>query len=82
MSTIQNPHDKFFKAMMKNLAMARDFLQTFLPLERSELLDLKTLEITEDSYLTGGLEELYSDAVFKVNLDGTRKLVISNSYGT
>lgn len=44
-ANIQNPHDKFFKAMLSIPGAAEEFIRFFLPKEYLEILDLKTLDL-------------------------------------
>ncbi len=44
---MNNPHDLYFKAMMAEEDLARDFLWTFLPTEVSSLIDFDTLSIQD-----------------------------------
>lgn len=41
--TINNPHDKFFKAMMAEKDIAVDFLRQFLPDDVLKLIDLNSI---------------------------------------
>ncbi|MEZ4906595.1 MAG: Rpn family recombination-promoting nuclease/putative transposase [Saprospiraceae bacterium] len=65
---INNPHDKFFKAMMAEKDVAIDFLRQFLPKDVIELIDLDTISVENSSFLDDNLNEVFSDAIFKCNL--------------
>lgn len=66
---IQNPHDKFFKETLGNVAVAKDFLHNYLPKEIMEIIDLDTLEPQKDSFINKELEERFSDLLFKVKIN-------------
>ncbi|MEZ4907668.1 MAG: Rpn family recombination-promoting nuclease/putative transposase [Saprospiraceae bacterium] len=65
---INNPHDKFFKAMMAEKDVAIDFLRQFLPKDVIELIDLDTISVENSSFIDDNLNEVFSDAIFKCNL--------------
>lgn len=50
MSTLTNPHDKFFKAVFGRKEVAQDFLQHYLPADVVALLDADSLEYVKDSF--------------------------------
>lgn len=70
MSMIHNPHDKFVKASLKQKAIAMDFLKAHLPKSILSKVDLRTLEMTDKSYVTPALKELQSDIVYRCEING------------
>jgi predicted transposase/invertase (TIGR01784 family) len=66
--TISNPHDRFFKDVFSRRETARDFLQHYLPPDLRDQLDLASLEISKDSFIDAGLQEHFSDLLYKVAL--------------
>ncbi len=68
---IENPHDKFFKETFGDIAVARDFLNHYLPTELIRQVDMKSLEPQKDSFVNKDLEENFSDLLFKANFQGT-----------
>ncbi len=69
---LSNPHDRFFKEVWSRKAVSRDFLNRYLPRAVVNLLDIKTLELTKDSFVDQRLQEYYSDLLYQVRLkDGT-----------
>jgi predicted transposase/invertase (TIGR01784 family) len=68
MSTLANPHDKFFKATFRRKEAARDFLRHYLPADVVALLQLESLEYVKDSFIDKHLQEFYSDLLLKVSL--------------
>jgi len=65
-----NPHDRFFRNAMENQAVARGFMQHYLPRRIREALDLDSLTLEHDSYLDTNLNETMSDLVYRCRLAG------------
>lgn len=65
---ITNPHDKLFREVWSDKAVAADFLQNYLPEDVLKLVDLSTLEISKDSFIEKELKDYYSDLLYKINL--------------
>ena len=61
-------HDQFIKSVLGNRNRARDFLYRLLPPALSDQLDLSTLEAQATGFVTHDLQELFSDALFRVRL--------------
>ena len=66
---INDPHDKFFKETLSNVATAQDFLTNYLPTDIMEIVNLHSLEPQKDSYINKNLEEHFSDLLFKVDIN-------------
>lgn len=64
-SSINNPHDKFFKQLMSDKKNARDFLEIALPQEVVKILDLQKLENDSKSYVNKKYREYFTDLVLK-----------------
>jgi predicted transposase/invertase (TIGR01784 family) len=64
-NNLNNPHDRFFKAVFSILSIVRGCLLHFLPKDLLEKLDLDTLEVDPTSYITEELIEFYSDLVWR-----------------
>lgn len=79
MANIQNPHDKFFKAMLSVPGAAEEFMRYFLPKEYSEILDLKSLKPSKIELMDAKMSDLFMDVVFECQLKGAdrRDLYIS-----
>jgi predicted transposase/invertase (TIGR01784 family) len=58
------PHDELFKATFSIASQAAAFLQTWLPEEISEKLDLSTLQRDPDTYVDEQLQEHLMDMVY------------------
>jgi len=68
MEKLNNPHDKFFKALMSNEERARTLLNGFLPNELCEQLDFDSLKHQNGSFVSKELSEYFSDVVFSIKL--------------
>ena len=66
---IQNPHDKFFKETFSKIEVARDFMNNYLPQSIIRIVDLNTLEPQKDSFINEELQEVFSDMLFRVNIN-------------
>ncbi|WJY26389.1 Rpn family recombination-promoting nuclease/putative transposase [Sporosarcina trichiuri] len=66
---IQNPHDKFFKEILGNVTVAKDFLHHYLPQNIMQVIDVNTLEPHKDSFINEDLQESFSDLLFKVDIN-------------
>lgn len=66
---IQNPHDKFFKETFSNIAVAKDFINNYLPQSIINIIDINTLEPQKDSFINEELQEVFSDMLFRVNIN-------------
>ena len=66
---IQNPHDKFFKETFGKVEVAKDFLNNYLPGSIMKIVDMSTLEPQKDSFINKELQEVFSDMLFRVNID-------------
>jgi predicted transposase/invertase (TIGR01784 family) len=70
-------HDQFIKSVLGNRNRARDFLYRLLPPALSEQLDLSTLEAQAAGFVTHDLQELFSDALFRVQLKNEEECFVS-----
>jgi predicted transposase YdaD len=66
---IENPHDKFFKEIFGKVEVAKDFLNNYLPENIMKVIDVDTLEPQKDSFIYEELQEVFSDMLFKVNIN-------------
>ena len=74
---LNNPHDKLFKAAFSMKSVILGYMQDVFPAEYGEKLDLETLERDTTSYITKGLEETYSDLVWRCRLKTGRTVQIA-----
>jgi predicted transposase YdaD len=63
-----NPHDRFFREMASDPALAADLLANFLPADIRDLLDPATIEIQKDSFIDPELRAFYADLLYRVSL--------------
>jgi hypothetical protein len=66
MDEIATPHDTFFRENFGRREIAEDFLRHHLPTELLAEIDLATLEISKDTYVSADLRSAYSDLVYRV----------------
>ncbi|MGM0523800.1 MAG: Rpn family recombination-promoting nuclease/putative transposase, partial [Bacillota bacterium] len=66
---IQNPHDKFFKETFRNLTVTKEFVTHYLPEHIVDIINIETLEPQKDSFIDADLKEVFSDLLFKVNMN-------------
>ena len=70
MSQISHPHDKYFKSMLSNKAVAKDFLEWHLPDFIKSKIDLDSVEAQKDSFVDENFKKLETDILFSANFDG------------
>ena len=58
---LRNPHDRFFKEVWSRKDVGQDFLRHYLPAEVVDLLDLRSLELSKESFIDEQLRGHYSD---------------------
>jgi predicted transposase/invertase (TIGR01784 family) len=61
---IHQPHDKFFKLTMSNVAVAKDFFQSRLPAPLLELVDLSTLALQKETFVEDDFKSIEADVVY------------------
>lgn len=71
MVRIKSKHDAFFRRMMKNTRLARDFFQTHLPEKILSLVDLSKIKLEDCSFVDEDLYEHESDVLFSVKRTDT-----------
>ena len=62
---INNHNDKFFKGVMSLQVVVRDYIKQFVPKNVLDKLDIDTLELDSNSYITDELSEFFSDMVWQ-----------------
>lgn len=67
---ISKPHNYFFREIWSDRSFALDFLENYLPENVLSLADLSTLEIQKDTFVEKGLQDYYSDLLYRVHLSG------------
>ncbi|WP_058556748.1 Rpn family recombination-promoting nuclease/putative transposase [Thiohalocapsa sp. ML1] len=66
MNDIATPHDTFFRESFGRREIACDFLRCRLPPALLADIDLATLEIAKDTYVSSDLRSAYSDLVYRL----------------
>ena len=75
METLNNPHDKFFKEVIGQREIARDFLMNYLPPETARFIDFNTISPEKDSFIEKELQEFFSDLLFRIQLENEEAYV-------
>ena len=70
MTMLNNPHDRFFKAVFGRTEVAAEFLGRYLPAEVVATLDWATLRAEKDSFLDPELAQHPADLLYAVDLRG------------
>ncbi|HHH53217.1 MAG TPA: Rpn family recombination-promoting nuclease/putative transposase [Bacteroidetes bacterium] len=65
---INNIHDKFFKSMLGNMTIAKEFISAFLPKKTLDVIDIDTLTYANTEYVFDDLKDVFSDMVFSCKL--------------
>jgi len=65
----KSKHDQVFKKAMENPIVAHEFLTNYLPKEVMSLIDIKTLKLEKDSFVTPELNSSFSDVLFSAKFD-------------
>lgn len=68
MTIIQSIHDKTFKHALKDIRVARDFFEEYLPKNVLALLNLETLKLSPNSYVDEDLNATSSDVLYEVQM--------------
>jgi predicted transposase/invertase (TIGR01784 family) len=68
-----NIHDKYVRESFSDPSRAVASLETILPADLKDLLQLDTLKVLKESYMDEVLSEYFSDLVFEINLKNTRE---------
>ena len=68
MAAVGNPHDGFFRRVLRDAQAARAFLATHLPAEIVALLGSEPPELVDGSFVDSELRQHHSDVLFRVPL--------------
>ncbi len=68
--SVNNPHDSFFREMMREPRVYRESMRRCLPADVRRHLDLRTVKPTTDHFVDERLRHLYADCVYRAR---TRK---------
>jgi len=75
MKELHQPHDRFFRAVFSELDSVRDLLRNSLPPQIIQLLDLDSIELSDDSFLDERLSLYQSDILIRVRTRSSPVLV-------
>src|SRR6056297_440141 len=67
---LNHPHDHYFKNTFGQKEIARDFLESYLPKEILNILDLNTLTNQKTEYIDKKLKSFFTDLLYQVNING------------
>ncbi len=70
MTTLNNPHDRFFKTVFGRTEVAAEFLERYLPAEVAATLDWATLRPEKETFLDPQLTQHPADLLYAVTLHG------------
>ena len=76
MSTISNPHDKFFKESFSRLEVVQGFIEEIFPPKIKEKINLNSLQLTNASFTDAYLCEHFADLVYQTEF-GNKKVLIT-----
>ena len=65
---VNNPHDKFFKALLSDKESAVAFLKLSLDKETLDALDLESITLVNTHFISSELEESFSDIILSAKL--------------
>ncbi|HHH52897.1 MAG TPA: hypothetical protein ENK91_04510 [Bacteroidetes bacterium] len=74
---INNIHDKFFKNVLSDINIAKNFISSFLDPDVLQHINIETLKYAETDFLLQDLKEIFSDMVFTVNKTDDKEIYIS-----
>jgi len=60
----QRPHDMYFEQVFKVLSVALELVKKFLPPDQVAALNLNTLQLSSESFLSEELREFFSDLIY------------------
>ena len=75
MKELQRPHDSFFKRLMSDERVVREFLRGFLPEELSHAIDYDTVRIVDTEKTTRSYRKYYLDLSVKCRLGQEDSLI-------
>lgn len=73
MDIARRPHDEFFKAMMFDVPVARDFFEAHLSEDVLNQIDLNSLQLSPGTLINRELKARHTDILYKVDLKNGEK---------
>jgi predicted transposase/invertase (TIGR01784 family) len=74
-TSVPNPHDAFFKAIMTDIRMAKTFLSIYLPERFKSKCDFSTLALQSSSFVEENLRQHFSDVLYSIQMEGLTSYV-------
>ena len=82
-SLIRTPHDKLFRASLKDIHVAREYFEKYLPEKIRKVINLDVLEICPEIHISKHLRRSESDVVYRTEiLNKTGYIYIANEHET
>jgi Putative transposase, YhgA-like len=75
MSTIINPHDKFFRISFSRLDVVQSFIEEVLPKQYRDKINLNSLRLSNASFIDGELSEHLADLVYHAEYEGESAMI-------
>jgi predicted transposase/invertase (TIGR01784 family) len=69
---LNNPHDLLVKASLSKAGAIQEFAKAYFPADVLKEIDLVSLHLTGNSYVTDELKQLHTDLVFSFKMRGKR----------
>lgn len=67
--SVYHPHDRTFRNAMKDIQVAREFFQNYLPENIRSIVDLNKLIVKDNTYIDPKLRECRSDILYQTVID-------------
>ena len=68
MEKISTPHDRYFRSVMTDIRVARDFFKHNLPERIKKIIDLNSLNLCKESYIDEHLKLGITDILYSANI--------------
>lgn len=68
MSNITTPHDLFFRNVLQNKEVAKEFFRFHLPANIKKYIDLNSIQLQSDSFIESNLKEQLTDLLYTAQL--------------
>jgi predicted transposase/invertase (TIGR01784 family) len=75
MKELHQPHDRFFRAVFSDLDSVRDLLRNSLPPRIVQMLDLDSIELTDDTFIDKRLSLYQSDILIRTRICSSPVLI-------
>ena len=72
---LTTPHDRFTKANLQEVAIARAFLKVHLDVDLRKRIDLSSMKLTNNEFVLPHLRKIQSDVVYECLIDGKNSYI-------